>query len=268
MEPSTQTHKKQGKKVVKALFFGIATFLIVAMSLFHALFERQSEEYKEHYKTYSSIIKERNNIQDSLLNELGRSLTIEEYKVEKEDAWEGSNKKLKSYTKVKKQLAEEHSFLGRSSFKFWLFLFGIVLLGFYFAVKSLIHDFKSSIKTGHEYISILGISVSLFWFYHLFFQTANDFYNETYLIFKIIISFVIAFFISRLIRYYAIKENINKILLDLIVRIKRVHFLNLLSKALYLERNKEKIITKNSLNDDAKNFDDDIKSTLKEIDVI
>ncbi len=204
------------KKTVKSIFLGIAAFLMVAMSLFHAPLKRYSNDYITHYNTYDAIIKKRSFLQDSLLNQLGSTLNIKEYKNLRQQYWQQSQKELKIYTAKKRKLKKENSFLGRSSFKFWLFLFGLVTLGFYFAIKSLIDDFKKELRTGYEFISIAGISVCLFWYYHLFFQKADDFYVQTYLLWQVLVAFSSGFFVAGLIKYFVKREKLLKDIRDLI----------------------------------------------------
>ncbi|SEC29000.1 hypothetical protein SAMN04489761_2589 [Tenacibaculum sp. MAR_2009_124] len=235
------------------------------MSLFHAPFQRYSDSYLKHYKTYDKIIAERNFIQDSLLNELGVTLTIDEYKIKRNEYRKLAQEKLKVYSKRKKSLYKEHSFLGRASFKFWLFVFGLVLLGLYFSVKSLIDDYKRTLKTGHEIISIVGIGVSFFWLYHLFFQTANDFYTEVYLGFKAIICVAIAFFIAQLIKYFTKKQGVIHTLINLILRIKRKHYRKMTVNALYAEKHDKSIDSIESVKQQADELDKDIKDTLNKI---
>ena len=160
-----QTQKKLALKVSK-IFVGIAAFIIVAMSLFHFPFKRYSNEYLKNKKLYTPIVKQRNLTQDSLLTQLGKTLTIVEYKAAKKAAWSLSQQKLRAYTKKKNQLAKAHSFLGRSSFKFWLKEFGVILLGFYFCSRSLVLDIRKEKSTGHLYLSISGLTVCFFWLYH------------------------------------------------------------------------------------------------------
>lgn len=268
-EPSEETMmmKKQVLNKVKSIFYGIFAFIIVSMSLFQSPLERYSEIQLENKKKYKPIIKSRNFAQDSLLKELGKTLTIEEYKIARKESWTSFQNKLKFYTKIKKEANLKQSFLGRDSLKFWVFQFGLVLLGFYFAIKSLIDDFKKSISTGHEIISIIGITVCLFWFYHLFFQTAEDFYTGTYIIFKLLISLGIAYFISRLVKYYAIKDGVIKVLINLILRIKTKHYRKMTVNALYAERYDKSIDSIEGVRDQAKEFDKDIVETIKKISV-
>ncbi|WP_299135211.1 hypothetical protein [uncultured Tenacibaculum sp.] len=196
----------------KAILIGILAFLIVGSSLFHAPLKQFSGEYLLHKKNYRPLIKERAWLQDSLASELGKSLTISEYQKLRVKYWQNSKNKLKKYSSIKNKLYDDHMFLGRSNLKFWLFLFGLVLLGFYFSIKSLINDIKAEIENGHKYISIAGISICLFWFYHLFFQTANDFYNETYFVYALGISFLVGFFVYGLAKYFVKKESLVKLI--------------------------------------------------------
>ncbi len=217
MEPSTQSQSKQDQKTttgikIKSFLLGIGAFLIVGMSLFHAAFDRWSKEYIEHKKEYTKIIADRNEVQDSLLIQLGKSLTIDEYKESRNLEWLASQEKLREFTKVNKRLKEEWSFLGRGSFKYWLGQFGIVLLGFYFSIKSVFDDINRDINTGHKFISIAGVSVCVFWFYHLFFQTANDFYSETYFYVALGVSVLTGCFIYGLTRYFVKKESLYTII--------------------------------------------------------
>lgn len=200
---------------IKSFIYGIVAFIIVAMSFFHISFNKYSPEYLEHKKVYKPIIKEREKLQDSLANELGKTLSITEYQRLRTEAWEFSKSRLKKYNVKKDELYKAHMFLGRSNLRFWLFVFGIVLLGFYFSIKSLIDDLKKDLDTGHKFISIAGISVCLFWFYHLFFQTAEDFYRETYFLYGVGIALMSGFFMYGLIRYFIKKESLQEIIRSL-----------------------------------------------------
>ncbi len=261
----TTKKKKQGENKTKSILYGILAFIVVAMSLFQSPLNRYSDLQKENKTKYLPIIKERNFTQDSLLNELGKTLSIAEYKAVKKESWLFSQNKLKGYTKIKKEANIKQSFLGRDSLKFWAFQFGLILLGFYFSIKSLIEDYKKSLRTGHEIISIIGISVCLFWFYHLFFQTAEDFYTETYLIFKFIISLGIGYFVSRLIKYYAIKDGVIKTLIDLVLRIKTKHYRKMATNALYAEKYDKSIDSVETVKQQTKELDKDISETIKKI---
>ncbi len=243
MERTKVTMKKTVLNKAKAIIFGVFAFLIIASSLFHAPLKRFSDEYKEHRKNYKPIISERIQIQDSLANELGKTISIEEYKKLRVIAWNNSKAKLKKYTAKKNELFSNHMFRGRSNLKFWLFLFGVVLLGFYFSVKSLINDINKKVSSGHEYVSASGISVCLFWFYHLFFQTGEDFYVDKYFYLSVCIAFLIGFFVFKLIKYFYKKDSLIEIIRKLFnfifVEVEKKDFVNKDKKEEFVKRRVE-----------------------------
>lgn len=233
------------------------------MSLFHFPFKRYSTEYSNHYKTYSPIIKERNLKQDYLLKELGKTLTIAEYKAAKKTTWSASQTKLRAYTKKKNQLAKAHSFFGRGSFKFWLKEFGVVLLGLYFSIRSVILD--TSKKTGHLYLSMAGLTVCFFWLYHLFFKTAADFYNSTYITTQLTLSILVAFFTTVFVKHQQNRKATIKELVQFIFRTKDHHYPNVASKALYAQTHNKAITSKDTVADNTLEFEEDLITTLEKV---
>ncbi|RBW61002.1 hypothetical protein DS884_04005 [Tenacibaculum sp. E3R01] len=233
------------------------------MSLFHIFFNKYSDEYNEHYKNYSLIIKERNQVQDSLLKELGNTLTISEYKKARVEKWKLSQNKLKIYTKKKKRLAKEHSFRGRSSFRLWIYMFGLVILGLLFSCKSLYHDIVNGSTFKFQFISITGIAVSFFWVIHLTFLTHNDFSKNSYIIILLVAGALSSCFTYFLVKNYTYKDDLILKQLSLIDRIKTVHYPRVALKALYSERNDKAMLSADSVKENTNAFDDDIVTTLK-----
>ncbi len=261
----TQTSTNKSRITLKSIFLGIVALLIVTMSLLSFPFQRYSDELVAHKKKYKPILDGRNKTLDSLKNELGATLTIAEYKKLSSALWSGYNKEVSEYRTEKKRLLEAQSFLGRSDFKFWLTQFGIILLGLYFSVKSLYDDYRKKLRTGHQFISQIGILVSLFWMYHLFFKTAADFYTETYVITEIVLCIIAAFFIANLIKYYAKKENVVKGLISLVLRIKTKHYRNILVKALYAEKHDKSMDSIETTRSQSDEFDRDVKDTFNKV---
>ncbi len=257
--------KQEGSNKIKSFIIGMVSFLIVTMSIFHFPFKRFSKNQIDHEAKYDPIIKSRNSAQDSLLNQLGKSLNIKEYKKAKKASWGYYQAKLKEFNVDYKKYQNEHKFLGRSNFKFWLFQFGIILGWFYFSVRSLIYDLGSEIKTGHEYMSMISVSLCLLYFYHLFFKTAVDFYDETYLIFEIIASVIAMMFVFRLVKYYSIKESKIKTLLELVFRIKRDHYRDMTVKALYAEKYGKSVDSIETVRNQSNKFDRDVKETVEKV---
>ncbi|WP_299838118.1 hypothetical protein [uncultured Tenacibaculum sp.] len=259
--------KKQVTKniKIKSYLIGIGTTLIVSISLFSSPFKRYSEEFLKHKPNYNKIIKSRDFSQDSLLNELGKTLSIEQYKLERQRSWGKHQEQLREYQKKKKVIVKNHSFRGRTNFKFWLVQFGIIFLGFYMSVKSLYNDLKQPNDTGHKWGSLSAIFVTLFWLYHLFFKTANDFYQETYIISDLLIAVFATFFVRGLIKYYATKKSIISELVDLLIRIKKIHFKGVAVKAKYAEKHDKSLDCIETVDNQIDQFDKDINQTIEKI---
>ncbi|WP_435261462.1 hypothetical protein [Tenacibaculum sp. nBUS_03] len=251
------------KSNIKGIILGIVAFCIVAMSLFHIPFKRYSENFLEHKKGYTKIIKERSYLQDSLLNELGITLTIAQYKKAKKKYWKLSQNKLKTYTKRKKELIEEHSFRGRTSFRFWLFVFGLVIALLFFSCKSLYHDIVNGSTFKFQFISLTGIAVSFFWLIHLVFLTQQDFNKNSYIAILLIAGILSSCFTYFLVKNYTYKDDLILKQLSLIDRIKTVHYPRVALKALYSERNDKAMLSADSVKENTNAFDDDIVTTLK-----
>ncbi len=202
------------KTEFKSLLIGIVIFPIIAMSLFHVYFPRHSTELLEHKKLYKPIIAERDITHKKLIDELekGEILVSEYLRLDKVNT-SNSKAKLKSYTKRKNEIIKNDMFLGRASFRYWIFFFGLVLPILYFSFKSLINDINRENKTGHKYISIGGIAVGFFWLYHLLFRTETDFNTQTYFYLILAISLLAGFFTHKLIKYFMKKYDREESLL-------------------------------------------------------
>lgn len=232
------------------------------MSLFHVPFKSFKQQLEPHKKQYRPIVAQRNKMQDSLLQQLGVTLNISTYKKLKAAAWKGSQEKLKRYTQEKNKLIEEHKFLGNNSFKHWFFRFGLFTTLLYFTIKSLTNDLKATIPTGHQYASIGGISIAVFWLIHVLFIGASDYEIETYFFSILVISVLIGIFVFALAKYFVRKENIVKTLIALVVRLKQKHYRKVLVKALYADKHNKAMISETTLQEEALALDKDILTTI------
>ena len=266
MEPMTQmTKNKKIKYTIKSILLGIVASLVVTMSILSFPFKRYSDALSNHFPKHSKIISARDKAIDSLRSQLGVTLSIPAYKEASIKLRLHYKNELQQYKIIKNKLKKENVFLGRTNFKFWLFQFGIVVLGLYFSVKSLLEDYRKKIRTGHEIVSLLGISVSLFWTYHLLFKTAQDFYTQTYVLYEVGICIATAFLITKMIKYYLTRHNIIRTLIDLILRIKSKHFRSMTVKALYAEKNDASMLSTTTVKQQANEFDKDVINTMHSV---
>ena len=236
---------------------GVILFIMVSLSLSHVFFKNKSPIVKNLISDYGKTVRER----DSKLLDVFEKNNNQEAK----EIYLNYKKKLSKIKKEKDKAAIEFSFNGRSSFHFWVFAFGLVTALFFFACKSLYHDIVEGSNYKFQFISITGIIISFFWFIHLLFYTQKDFNKNSYILTILLCSLscsvVTYFFIKR----YSYKDNIIRQLINLIFRIKKVHYKKMVVNALYAERNDRSINSTETVKQQASSFDSDVKETLKSI---
>jgi hypothetical protein len=212
-QPTTDpsTTKTFGKLKSKSLLTGIVTFLLVTLSLFHIFFESNPPKVANVVKEYRQVIKNRNNLRSSHLEDLkNRKVSIDEYYAKVTSLIEQSEKEIKSLNLERKALSQAFSFRGRKSFHFWIFAFGLVTALLYFSSKSLYKEIKEKQSIGFQINSILGVTVSFFWMIHLIFFTEKDFAKNSYVVFIFLCAVAGAISIYLLMRY-RVKLAIKKL---------------------------------------------------------
>lgn len=200
---------------LKEVILTIIYFLIVTMSLYHVFFDRYAENFLDHKKKYRPIIDNRNNEAINILTNFknyvndkyeGDSISILSNKllIDFKNNFQFHQDKLDDYHKKKNKIMKEHHFRGRSSFRFWLYVFGIVSALFFFSIKSLYNDIINKNSYRFQFISITGICIAIFWSMHLIFFTKTDISKNGYILWIILSTFLFGIF-----GYYSIK-NIAK----------------------------------------------------------
>ncbi len=272
---TTENDKKQVTNKFFRLILGLLAFFTVTSSLFHIFFKPKSEEYIKHYNSYSGIIKKRDNGTKELLKQFqtvikGKSkdsITIltDQLVLDYEQHYINSRNELKNYSKISKDLASKHSFRGRSSFRYWIYLFGIVLVGLLFSCKSLYHDMKEGSTYKTHFLSLSGICVSLFWAIHLIFLTHKDFKQSNYILLILLCAVMSTYFTYRLVKYFKYKDDIIRNLIQFIIRVKETHMGGLAVKSLYASRTGEPMCSEEEVCDALDEFDRDLQKTIAKV---
>ena len=199
-------HKKLALLKLKELLITLFSFLMVTMSLYHVFFESKSPEIERNNEDYRQLVIHRNSTQDKLLEQLKKKdINVDEYLFKITALEKKSKEKIKILNREKIRIIRDFSFRGRSSFHFWLFVFGLVTLGLFFSCKSLYQDIKNGSSFKVYFISICGIVISLFWVIHLTFMTQKDFSKHSYVGMILLCSIFFSVF-----GYYAIKHIASK----------------------------------------------------------
>ncbi|MBC8755863.1 hypothetical protein H2O64_14390 [Kordia sp. YSTF-M3] len=256
---------------IKEILRGIVLYLCITMSLYHVSFNFLSNEQIEHKKTYVPIIKERNENQQSLFNKFEKNeITKSDFLRLYKEQTKLSKTKINNYNYVKRDLALAHSFNGRNSFQYWLFVFGLSFSFFALSIRytlRIIYDHKNKyLKKSLVLEASAWIAVSLFWVIHSIFITNADLPTPIYASVMFCICLVLGFSIFFSIKYlinrkaHTLKSYKASIvnLIELIGEIRVDHYFKMAAKAMTKE-NKE-IISK-----DSEVMDKKIFSTLEKV---
>ena len=263
MEQSTQRKTKSISPV--AILKGIVTFIIVTMSLFHIFFDYQSKDQILHAPKYKLAVKERDSIQKHHLALLSnREITIEEYINLSTNLTKTSKSKLLALSAKRKELALAHSFRGRNSFHFWVFVFGLVTALLFFSCKSLYNDIKIGSTFRFQFVSISGILIGFFWLLHLVFLTQSDFTKNKYILLLFVCALFCSAFTYFLVKYYTYKDDIILKQLSFIERVRTIHYPNIALKALYSEKYSKAIISEDAVSASVNEFQKDLHKTMED----
>ncbi len=194
------TTNKKGK--FKALLTGVLFFTICCLPYSHTYWGQLKnwKPYKTHFAKYKKIINKSNKERTDLLNQLeNKKIDIATY-IQKAKEVETTKKiELKKYHAKKNVLKQEYSFLGYSSFRYFLYAIGLPFLALSVSIFCIYLVFKSNsnVRTKKLYkIACIGfIYVSSFWVLRSF-LTRTDFPKLSY-----DLSFVITAIISTTIIY-------------------------------------------------------------------
>ncbi len=266
------TKQKNNKALLlRVKFFaitkGIVLFSIITMSLWHIFLDEKSPEMISHSKTYTPIIKARNEGANLLLDKLkSGEISKEDYISSYETVMYKAKKDLAYYNKKKYNLAHEFSFNGRSSLSFWIFVFGMSFSFFILSLRYSYYSIKKSteaLKKSAVFESCAWISVSFFWVLHALFAKTSDFGSTTYLLLGMLISaftslaivYYIKYAVTKKLKVYSVISNLISLIADLKVN----HYFKYASQVRN-ENNKEFI------NKDVKLVESKILNSLKQVD--
>ncbi len=251
-------------KILLSIIKGLLAFLLVTLSLFHVFFDSKSDKIPSNTKTYDNAILYRDNTQKQYLEDLkNQKISVDDYYVLANDLIKISNKNLKTINDELAQINKDHSFRGRSSFHFWIFVFGLVTALFFFSCKSLHDDFSRGSTFRFHFVSLTGILISGFWFIHLIFLTQKDFIQNKYIVVILLGGILFAAFTYFLFRFYAYKDNLIYKQLSFLEKIRLIHYPRIAKKAKYAE--KIGLITKSDLDNDIDQFQDDLRDVFNNI---
>lgn len=264
MEQSTQETTTDIR--VLGIIKGVIAFLAVTLSLFHVFLEPKSQAQIDYAPKYKAEVKRLDSLQLHYIYQLeNEELTPKEYAIIAKKHLASYKPSLKKISKIRGELAKEHSFRGRSSFHFWIFVFGLVTALFFFSCKSLHDDFSRGSTFKFHFVSLTGILVSGFWFIHLIFLTQKDFTQNKYVLILVIAASFFAAFTYFLVKYYTYKDQIIYRQLSFIERVKRIYYKDMIFKAMYAEESGKPYKSGKLVDDCIDEFHEDLKRVTDNI---
>lgn len=262
MEPLTT--KTFWNNKILPLIKGVIAFLVVTLSLFHVFFDAKVPGVSEVMQEHKEVVQNRNNtLKENLSLLKNNQISNENYIKIVEITLANSQERLDFLKNEKKVRARAFSFRGRSSFHFWIFVFGLVTALFFFSCKSLHDDFSRGSTFKFHFVSLTGILVSGFWCIHLIFLTQKDFQQNKYVLALVIATSLFAAFTYFLIKYYTYKDDIIYKQLSFLERIRASHYPKIAKKAKYAE--KVGLVAKSDLDNDIDEFQEDLRDVVNNI---
>lgn len=245
---------------------GTVAFILVTLSLFHILFEPKSDLVAANDEKYDEIVVNRNSLNQKYREDLKNGhIGVDEFLLKTDELVNQSKAQINLLNKEKRKINQDHSFRGRSSFHFWIFVFGLVTALFFFSCKSLIDDFSRGSTFKFHVVSFTGVLISLFWFIHLVFLTQRDFNKNSYILLILACAAVFSIFVYFLVRYYTYKDDIIKSQLSFIMRVKKYYYDDIAFRALYAEKSGKPYKSEKAVNDCIDEFQEDLKQVTSNI---
>ncbi len=264
-----KSEKKIGKGISQNILGsikGVFAFFLVTLSLFNIFFDSKSEDIADNDKKYDKVVADRKEKTLIYRNQLkNKELCVEDFILKTDQLKLTCNKKIETLNKEKRKIKQDFSFRGRSSFHFWIFVFGLITALFYFSCKSLFDEFSKGSTFKHQFVSISGLLISGFWFIHLIFYTQKDFSKNTYFFWIFTFAILFSVFTYFIVRYYTYKDQIIFKLLNFIDRVNNKHLVDISAKAIYAEENGKPFQDIKSTSEIMREYDEDLNSTVNNI---
>ncbi len=222
LKTSIQTTTVKVNRIIIGILAVIFLLIGITATFFHRGWSEENPKIKKLNKE-RTVLKnywnKRETKHDSLfINDLISKETYFKIKIENEVKRKSDFKKISSKRKV---IAHNFSFKGRTSFSYWLWIFGIFLTQFIISCFLILKDNRlravGLLKWYEPYASISFIMVSLFWLYHTLFRTSKDFEFTFYTYVLVIILIPTSYFVYHFLRRFLfIEEKLLQNIRDLV----------------------------------------------------
>ncbi|CAL2086907.1 conserved membrane protein of unknown function [Tenacibaculum sp. 190524A02b] len=222
------------KSFIKSFFIGLAILSFLSIPFIHNYFPKLKDwkPYKQHYKKYHNIVNKSISDRQLLFEKLEQNkLTKYDFLIKARGIEKTEKIELKKYHKKRKLLKKEYSFLGYTSFRYFLYAVGLPIfsLGISVFILILIHSppLSKKIKKIYSIINYSFIYVSSYWVLHSF-LTRTDFPKMFYGTSIVIVSLLTTIATYSLTIFFSRRKSRNEkrynIALDTIENLKKEVF--------------------------------------------
>jgi len=165
--------KNPKKGWIKSLLFGILFLIIYNIPFIHNEYKSVTKQniYSTHYKEHKIIINTTNKNRDKLINNFEKGLVSKTQFINNLKGLELKKKiDLKEYFIKRKKIMDEYSFMGYSSFRYFLYAIGMPIFSIFPIILLLIFAYNPQYLKDFRRFYLIGsyglIYVSSFWILH------------------------------------------------------------------------------------------------------
>jgi len=199
--------------IIKKIVWGVFILLAATATFFHRVFKEENPnmgKLRKEYNTEKKYWQEYELTLDSLA--IHKVITLEEFFYRKANYKKSRKLSFDKLRQENEMIKSAFKFNGRSSKHYFFWLLGIFISFFTVSCMLAVKDARLKraglLKWYEPSVSIVFISVSLFWLYHTIFMTERDFEITIYTLFLVCILVPLAYFIYHFLRRSNIEEKL------------------------------------------------------------
>jgi len=231
----------RGKHIIQAVFMGVFIALALSAPFLHYNYKKLKdwEPYSRHSKIYEGIIKQSSNERNVLFDKLENGTLSNTEFVSAIRALEAKKQEdLVIFHKKRNALKEEYSYMGYSSYRYFLYAIGLPVFAVFATLLLLVFILNPGHVKDLKYFYLTAVFacmyVACFWVSHSF-LTKTDFSKWMYDGSVNLIALTAAVLLFLLVRFFSSSHNKLKILVNWILEIRNNHFQRVALKALEVD---------------------------------
>ncbi len=231
----------KSKHIIQAIFMGVFIALALSAPFLHFNYKKLKdwEPHVNHSKVYDGIIKQNNNEKNILFDKLEKGTLSNTEFISAINVLDLKKQtEIAAFHKKRNALKKEYSYLGYSSYRYFLYAIGLPVFALFISLLLLVFIFNPAHVKDLKYFYLIGvfacIYVACFWVSHTF-LTRTDFPKWTYSGSVNLIALTSTALLFVLIRFFSSRHNKLKILINWILEIRNNHFQRVALRAMEVD---------------------------------